>query len=117
MIKKFLTKLKLKIYPPKTGEVYYGDPFEFIMGNLIEHCLHGTKSNYGTPIWEPIPSNLCYRLTIESDAMPYYRCTGEVLCRDAYGDKTEWRKRSQPRRIGKSVFHGMIVDGRLKKYE
>jgi hypothetical protein len=117
MIRQFLMKWKLKLYPPLLGEIYYGDPFDFILGNLVEHCLHGTKTAYGTPAWEPIISDGCYRLTIESDAMPYYRCTAEVLCVSADGDTKAWKKRSQPRRIAKERFHDMIMDGRLKKYE
>jgi hypothetical protein len=115
MLKKLLTRIKLKIDPPRPGDVFFGDPFEFIFGSLIEYSLHGTRNLYGMVVWHPIPSNGCYRLTVESDSMPYYRCTSEVLCTSYDGDERAWKKRSQPRRISKHVFHDMIVEGRLKK--
>src|SRR5579859_4336577 len=112
MFKRLIARVKLKIDPPRTGDVFLGDPFEFIMGSVIEHVLHGTRSIYGFAAWHPIPSKECYRLTVESDSMPYYRCTAEVLCTSADGDSKAWKKRSQPRRILKHVFHDMIVEGR-----
>jgi hypothetical protein len=117
MLKLWFRKLQLMFNPPRTGDVFYGDPFEFIIGRVTEHVLHGTRSIYGYAAWNPSPADQCYRLTVESDAMPYYRCTGEALCVSADGEEKAWKKRSQPRRIYKNVFHDMIAEGRLKKHE
>lgn len=118
MIHKLAIKLKLFFSPPQDGDVYYGDPFDFIVGSSIEQLMHKMRDKSGySPLWHMVPSETAVRLTIESAAMPtYYRCTSEVLVTSASdSSKMTWLKRVQPRRISKQVFHDMIAEGRLKK--
>lgn len=116
-IEKLVRKIKLYFDPPYERDCYYGDPFEFIIGKPLERVLHKMTTNTGDTLWETVPSDRCYRLTIESCSMPsYYRCTSEVLATSVNdpSDK-KWLKRSQPRRILKEVFHQMIIDGRIER--
>ena len=117
MIDRLIRRFKLWRNPPYKGDVYYGDPFDFIIGSPIEQRLHKMFDQSGnTRLWYPIPSDSTVRLTIEADSMPYYRCTCEVLVTSVSDkNKHEWLKRVQPRRILKDRFHEMILDGRLKK--
>jgi hypothetical protein len=115
MIRKLIARIKLRFDPPQIGDVYYGDPFAFMIPTMLEAARHGLTDLSGTRLWTIVPSDGCYRLTIESDGMPYYRCTAEVLCKSTDGDKTEWRKRSQPCRIMKQAFHAMILDKEIAK--
>lgn len=115
MIRKLIKRIKLYLDPPKTGDVYYGDTFDFIVGNSIEYVLHGMRDREGDVLWCTIPGRAAYRLTIELDVMPYYRCTSEVLAYSKDGSSKKWLTRSQPRRICKKKFVTMIVEGRLEK--
>lgn len=115
MILRLINRIKFHLNPPKKGDVYFGDPFDFVCGKLIEHVMHRTKSISGETIWQVIVSDGAYKLTIESDAMPYYRCKAEVLCENVAGYGKEWLERVQPRRISKEVFKQMIIDGRIKR--
>lgn len=117
MIRKLIRKIKLYFNPPMPGDVYYGDPFDFIVGSTIEHILHKMKNKEGDSLYDVIPSDFTYRLTIESDSTPYYKCKAEVLAQNCSDNKKEWLTRVQPRRIWKNVFERMIVDGRLEKDE
>jgi hypothetical protein len=117
MIRRLIRRIKIPFDPPKVGDIYYGDPFDFICGSPFEHVLHRTKSIYGDPIWNVVASDGCYRLTIESESMPYYRCKAEVLCENVHGYGKEWLERVQPRRISKDRFREMIIDGRIKRGE
>lgn len=115
MIRRLIKKIKLRFYPPKSGDVYVGDPFFFFIGKNVEYILHGMRNKYGDPLWCTFPGSTTYRMTIESDAMPYYRCTSEVLAYAKDGSTKRWMKRSQPRRIKKNTFINLILDGKLEK--
>lgn len=117
MIRRLIRRIKVSFDPPKVGDTYYGDPFDFICGSPLEHALHRTRKIGGEPIWNVIVSDGCYRLTVESTSMPYYRCTSEVLCEHAQSGSKEWQVRVQPRRISKENFKQMIIDGRIKRAE
>ena len=117
MIRRLIARYRLWRDPPYKGDVFYGDPFGFIIGSGVEQRLHRMYDPTGnTRLWEPIPSDGTYRLTIEMDSMPYYRCTSEVLCTDVNdSSKKMWLKRVQPRRILKENLHHMILEGIIKK--
>jgi len=122
MIRKLFNRIKVFVNPPKTGGVYYGNPTRFVTAKPVEYVLHGLKDRHGKTILEPIPSNYGYRITIESDAMPtYYRCTAEVLCKSVDplyitdNNMGQWMKRSQPRKILKSLFKDLLKSGILVK--
>lgn len=110
---KLFKAILLDLNPPKMGDVYIGDPLYFILGRPVEHVLHGLTNISGASLWKPFPGNECYRLKIESVSSPYFICNAEALCTD--GEVSNWRSRSQPRRIDKFKFKRMIVDGILKK--
>lgn len=112
---RWFRKLILRFNPPKTGDVYYSDPLLCGASGYLERIMHGMKDKSGANIWQVIPSKDAYRFTIESDSMPYYRCTGEVLATNSDFSQTKWLVRSQPRRIMKSKFIDMILDGQIKK--
>jgi hypothetical protein len=117
MIKRLFNKIMLWLKPPKKGDIYYADSLHFVVGKPIEHILHGLKDKYGQSIWTVMQGKCCYRLTIETDVMPYYTCRSEVFC---YGDLCnnnigEWMKRTQPKRISKEYFKQLIVEGFLWK--
>lgn len=113
-------KLKLYFKPPKAGDVYYGNPINFV-NKPLEKILHGLKDKSGDDLYVPIPNKECYRLIIESAEILFYRCISEVFCKsvvlDKYGynDLGRWMKRTQSRRIGKDSFENMIIGGVLKR--
>jgi hypothetical protein len=120
MLKSFLNRIKLYFDPPKTGSVYYGNPELLITNRCLELTWHGLMDKHGDPLWEPVPSDRCCRLIIESDAMPtYYRCTSEIFCKPkgsgASVTNGKWMTRCQPRRIAKEMFKDNIINGLLKK--
>lgn len=115
MITKLLQKLKFKISPPKAGDVFYGDSYDFVIGSNVEKVLHGMQTRNGDPIWSIVPGKDTYRLTIESTTMPnYYRLTAECLSYRVHDDAKAWLKRSQPRRICKPKLMEMILNGTIK---
>jgi len=117
MISRLIAKIGLYFSPPQKGDVYYGNPFDFIIGNKMEQNMHGLRNISGDPLWHVTPSNQCYRLTIKSRSMPfYYICRSEVLATD-WGNpsRKEWLKRAEPRRIPKEKFHELILNGSLEK--
>jgi hypothetical protein len=117
MLFRLYTKVKLWIRPPKSRDAYCANPKNFVIGKPIEQVLHGLKNKHGETIYFPMPSDDCYRLTIESDVMPYYICMSEVFIHGKNWDNNFglWMKRSQPKRIGKDYFKQLIVDGILRK--
>lgn len=115
-INNFIRKVKLYFDPPSRGDRFYGDPLNFVVCSTIEQALHGTRTIRGDAQWSVVPSEHCYRLTVESDSMPYYRCTSEVLASNLNNlSEKRWLKRVQPRRILKEKFHEMIIDGSIER--
>lgn len=117
MIRSLVSRVKYFLNPPKKGDVYYGDPFDFIIGKLLEQCLHGMRTVSGDASWNPVPSDGTVKLTITLDCMPYYVCKSEVLGENVNDHSKKWLERSQPRRICKKAFKQMILDERLEKGE
>lgn len=118
MIRKIIHRIKLHFNPPRPGDVYYADSFLFMVPGLtMEKILHRTSSVSGDALWEPIFGPDAYRLTIESDTMPYYKCKGELLAQNAAGYGKEWLPRQTHRRYWKKDFIQMILDGEIKKRE
>jgi hypothetical protein len=116
MIGSLLRQVKLYLNPPKKGDVYLGDPLRFVIAKPMEYILHGLKDKTGKTLWEPLPSEDCYKITIENDSMPdYYICQSEVLCLSEAMSVMQWHKRTQPKRIGKELFNSMIINGTLGK--
>lgn len=113
---RWFRKLKLKfLNPPKEGDAYYSDSLFYVIANNIEKVMHGMRDKHGDAIWQVIPGDDTYRLTIESTMMPYYRCKAEVLATNVDFSQKKWLSRSQPRRISKEKFLDMILDGEIKK--
>lgn len=113
---RWLQKLKLYLNPPKEGDVYVGNPIFFVVNRPIEKILHGMKDKYGMSMWEVVPSDDAYKLTIESGSMPtYYKCKSEILVIDMSFSYKKWLVRTQSRRIGKSMFIDMILNGLIQK--
>jgi len=118
---KWINKIKLLLVPPKKGEIYYGNPLHFVIGRGFEQVLHSLKDRNGVSVLTPVPSNDCYRLRIQLDAVTYYVCEAEVFCKatnDLYVTNTlsgQWMHRSQPRRVKKELFNQWILDGVIEK--
>lgn len=119
MIKRFIKKIKLRLNPPKRGDIFFGDPVFFIISRPTEYVLHGLKNKYGLTEQNPIPSFQCYKLTIESDfTSNYYECSSEVLCSSALGSsELKWKKRCQSKKISKLLFNEFVLNGLLRKEE
>jgi hypothetical protein len=120
MLKSLYNRIKLHFNPPKAGDTFYAHPAYFVICKPMEQILHGLKDKFGNSLYEPIPSNRCYRITIESDTMPdYYRCTAEVFCVQANAqfitNGGKWMPRCQPKRIGKSFLKSLLIDGKLEE--
>lgn len=109
----WLLRLRLRLNPPKVGDTYLDDAMYNVIGRPVEKVLHGMKAINGDMLYEPMVGEGSYKLTIDSDSMPYYICSAQVLVKDSFGFK--WLKRSQPRRILKKNFIDMIIDGRITK--
>lgn len=123
MVSRFICKFKLYFNPPKKGDVFCGDPAWFITPKPIEYVLHGLKNIHGETIYEPIPSQGCIRFTVEHCGNLNYILGSEVLCRlnrehnytKDISDIGIWKKRTQPRRMGKEMFEEFILNGMLWK--
>jgi hypothetical protein len=120
-LKKWMLKLKLSFTPPKKGDIYIGDNFDFLIGKPMEQILHGLRNRNGDPIYDPAIGIDSYKVTIIRDSMPYYvlECHSLVYATGSKSGSTEfkWLKRNQDRRIMKDLFQDMILEGRLKKYD
>lgn len=116
MIRKLIAQIKLYFYPPKTGDVFYGDVLDFMLERTSERIHYPLIDRHGHTIWNFVPGDNTYRFIITNDAMPYYICDVEILVsnRENRYDKI-WMKRSQQRRIWKKDFRRMIVEGRMAK--
>ncbi len=113
----WIRRFRLNRIKVDEGDVYYGDPFDWIIGSHVEQamCRMRDPSGYNR-LWDPIPSFGTVRLTVDSDSMPYYRCTMEVLASKVNDPQTmDWLRRADPKRISKDKFKEMILEGKLKK--
>lgn len=118
MIRRLFLRLSLYFSPPKVGDVYLGDSFMFMAPHIIvEKILHKCIDKTGESVWEPVYGEGAYKLWIESDTMPYYRCKGELLATYRTDGSKHWIERRTKRRLDKKVFIQMILDGELKKHE
>jgi hypothetical protein len=118
MFKRLINRIKLYFRPPNKGDVFYANPIYFVVGKPFESVLHGLRDKSGEPVLFPVPSDSCYKLTVESCVMDtYYRCTSEVFCRGLQMEKNigVWMKRTQPKRFGKAYFRQLVIDGYLWK--
>ena len=109
----FLKHIILFFYPPKKGEVYFGNPADFGLNGTLEKIFHGLKDSKGTVYYKPVFSDNSYKLEIISDSMPYYICRASILA--VCEEKLDWNKRSNDRRIFKSRFKALIADGLLNR--
>jgi hypothetical protein len=119
ILMKWFAKFKLWMNPPKKGEVYHGDNFDFLIGKPMEQILHGLRDKNGNPIYNPAFGEGSYKVTILLDCMPYYvlECDSLVYENSYSNNRNDfrWVKRTQNRRIPKNHVIEMILDGRLKK--
>lgn len=115
MINQLVSRIRLFFYPPKKGDVFYGNSFDFIVGKPWEYILHGMRDIHGESVWLAIPGDETYILTIESDVMPYYICQAQVLASNPEGDDKVWLPRHNERRIWKKDFKKAIIENNLKK--
>jgi len=112
---RWFKRIKLYFNPPKKGDVYNGDSTFFIGSKYLEAVAHRLVDIEGNHIWDRIPGSDTYKLTIESDVMPYYICKAQCLARGHGGYNYSWRDRSQVRRINKWIFVELILDGTIVK--
>jgi hypothetical protein len=109
MFRRLYLKLCLWLNPPKTGDVFYGDPAWFFLYKPVEYVLHGLKDSYGNKMYNPVPSKGCVRFTIEHCGNLNYILGSEVLCRDKVGNSSVWMKRTQPRRMSLGMFKELVL--------
>ena len=115
---RFFRKIALFFNPPKVGDVYFADPFDFMCDANSERIFYTMTDRQGQSIWHFVPGALTYRYTIESVGMPYYRCRVEILVsnyKDPY--RKQWLERCMPKRIWKKDFKRLILEGRMVKTE
>lgn len=123
MLKRLFKRIELLIRPPREGDVYYADPTMFVLAKRVEYILHNLVDKYGATLYEPVPSDYCYRLTVSSCSMlpKCYVLDSEVFCRGTdymvvlSNNIGEWKKRSQPKKIGKELFEHLIIMGILRR--
>jgi hypothetical protein len=116
MIKRLINRFKFFISPPKKGDIFVGDPLQFVISKNVEYVLFELKDKYGKLIWTPIPSFGCFKLLIANNSMDnYYICEASVLCEDCLFNKKIWKIRNQPKRISKYLFRDLVLHGVLKK--
>jgi hypothetical protein len=116
MFESLKTKISLCFNPPKKGDVFYADAFDFMCESNSERIFFEMTDRHGHTIWHFVINDYVYRFIIESAETPYYVCGVEILVtsRDNPHKKT-WLKRSRPRRIWKKDFHRLILEGRMIK--
>ena len=121
MFKTLYLKLYLYFRSPKMGSVYFGNPKRFIIGKPIEYVLHGLKDKDGDTMFEPIPGDHCYKISIDKTEENTYSISTEVFCKltskynlnTGNSDFGKWMKRCQNRKIGKEYLLSLILDGTL----
>jgi hypothetical protein len=112
MVNRTIRKLKLYFNPPKKGDVFYGDPVWFVIARPVEYVLYGLKDKNGNTVYYPIPSQGCFKLTVEHMGNLNYILDSEVLCHTAANiAKSIWFKRSQPKRMAKEYFEELFLSG------
>ena len=116
MFDKLRAKISLYFNPPKKGDVFFADAFDFMCESNSERIFFEMTDRYGHSMWHFVAGDNTYRFIIENASMPYYICGVEILAigRDNPYKKT-WLKRSRPRRIWKKDFHRLILEGRMVK--
>jgi hypothetical protein len=116
MINKFIKRVSLYFNPPKKGDVFYGDAFDYICESTTERIFYEMTDRYGHSMFHYVVGSNTYRFTVESAAMPYYICGVEILAQSRGNPyKKTWLKRSRPRRIWKKDFHRLIIEDRMVK--
>ena len=111
---KLFKKIHLYFNPPKNGDVFFGDPFDFLCDSNWERLHYPMSDRHGHDTWSFVPGTNTYRFTIESAAMPYYRCKAEILAANREEPFRKcWIERSQPRRIWKKDFLRLILEDRM----
>jgi hypothetical protein len=115
MINKFFKYLSLHLNPPRRGDVFFGDAFDFMCDSNSERIFYPLIDRNGHTTHHFVQGDNTYRFTIENSAMPYYVCRVEILTLNVYETKRTWLKRSLPKRMWKKDFHRLILQGRMKK--
>lgn len=114
MLARILRKFQLFLKPPKQGDVFYGDPLWFVLSQPVESVLHGLKDKYGTTVFNPVPSEGCFRFTVEQCGNSNYIFGSEVFCKEKTDNNIgTWKKRTQPRRMNKEMFEELFFTGML----
>jgi hypothetical protein len=118
MIGRLKNKFSLYFNPPKKGDVFFADVFDFLCESNSERIFFEMTDRHGHSLWHFVTGTSTYRFTIENAAVPYYVCKVEILvCGRDNPHKKSWLKRSRPRRIWKKDFHRLILEERMVKTE
>lgn len=113
MIRRLIERVKLYRNPPKAGDVFWTDSFDFLAGRVLEHIFHGLRRYGGEPLYEPIHGEKTYRMEIISSSMPYYVIRCDVLAQHVNDKRKDWFRRSRDRRVPKDAFNQMVIDGSI----
>jgi hypothetical protein len=113
MITRFIRKISLFFNPIKAGDVFYGDPVWWVLPRPIEMVLHGLKDKEGNTLYRPVPSEGCYKVTVEGDYDSYFKLRSEVLCNTDASYTSIWKQRSQPRRMPRLILEQYILSALL----
>src|SRR5580700_9597237 len=114
MIRRMILKFSLFFKPFKIGDEFFGDPTWWVIPRPIELVLHGLKDRQGLTIYDPIPSDGCFKLTIEKEMEGYYVLSSEVFCtHKTINNIGTWMKRSQPRKLGRLQLEEYFLNGLL----
>lgn len=115
MIRRIYRLIQFFVNPPKKGDVFYADSFDYIAGKPLEHIFHGMRDKNGDPVWDVIPGKDTYRFTLVSDSMPYYIFTAATLASNRNDMSKKWLLRSKLRRMWKHTFKQSILDGDITR--
>ncbi|MCX9024634.1 MAG: hypothetical protein OIN85_00895 [Candidatus Methanoperedens sp.] len=116
MPRKLWYAIKFLFSPPKEGDVYSGDAFDFVVGKPIESVLHGMRDQYGNPTHDVIPGNNTYKIKIVKIFETYYSCKMQALVEDRITHQKAWLLRSQDRKISKELLKHWALEGRIFKW-
>lgn len=110
------TRFSLYFNPPKKGDAFFADAFDFMCESNSERIFFEMTDRHGHTVWHFVPGDNTYRFRIINSTMPYYICDVEILAANRENPyKKSWLKRSRPRRIWKKDFHRLILEGRMVK--